>query len=153
MNTIKGLLETKYKGKQGGIKNTEIFLSKVGPVILENARLDLRIGRFAIAQSGVEKYLRFAKDDAAAYYLMGEIFRQRGQEGDAEMALSYYNKAITIDSSYSEPHKAIGLIHYKEGQKALAKRFFESCLLLAPDAPDKAYIQGYIKQCANDGEG
>lgn len=153
MNTIKGLLETKYKGKQGGIKNTEIFLSKVGPVILENARLDLRIGRFTIARSGLEKYLRFAKDDAAAYYLMGEIFRQRGQVGDAEMALSYYNKAITIDPSYSEPHKAIGLIHYKEGQKALAKRFFESCLLLAPDAQDKAYIQGYIKQCANDGEG
>ena len=153
MNTIKGLLETKYKGIQGGIKNAEIFLSKIGPVILENARLDLRIGRFAIAQSGVEKYLRLAKDDAAAYYLMGEIFRQRGQEGDAEMALSYYNKAITIDPSYSEPHKAIGLIHYKDGQKALARRFFESCLLLAPDAPDKAYIQGYIKQCANDGEG
>ena len=153
MSTIRGLLETKYKGKQGGIKNTEIFLSKIGPVILENARLDLRIGRFAIAQSGVEKYLRLAKDDAAAYHLMGEIFRQRGQEGDAEMALSYYNKAIAIDPSYSEPHKAIGLIHYKEGHKALARRFFESCLLLAPDAPDRAYIQGYIKQCANDGEG
>jgi predicted Zn-dependent protease len=145
MNTIRGLLETKYKGKQGGIKNTQIFLSKIGPVILENARLDLRIGRFAIAQSGLEKYLRFAKDDAVAYYLMGEIFRQRGQESDADMALSYYSKAITIDPSYSEPHKAMGLI--------LAKRFFESCLLLAPDAPDKAYIQGYIKQCANDGEG
>jgi predicted Zn-dependent protease len=153
MNTIRGLLETKYKGKQGGIKNTQIFLSKIGPVILENARLDLRIGRFAIAQSGLEKYLRFAKDDAVAYYLMGEIFRQRGQESDADMALSYYSKAITIDPSYSEPHKAMGLIHYKEGHKALAKRFFESCLLLAPDAPDKAYIQGYIKQCANDGEG
>ena len=153
MNTIRGLLETKYKGKKGGIKNTEVFLSKISSVILENARLDLRIGRFAFAQSGVEKYLRLAKDDAAAYYLMGEIFRQRGQEGDAEMALSYYNKAIALDPSYSEPHKAIGLIHYKEGQKSLAKRFFESCLLLAPDAPDKAYIQGYIKQCANDGEG
>ena len=94
-----------------------------------------------------------AKDDTAAYYLMGEIFRQRGQEGDAEMALSYYNRAIAIDLSYSEPHKAIGLIHYKKGDKALARRFFESCLLLAPDAPDRAYIQGYIKQCANDGEG
>lgn len=153
INTIRGLLETRYKGQQGGIKNTEIFLSKIGPVILKNAWLDLRIGRFEIAQSGVEKYLRFVKDDAEAYYLMGEIFRQRGQESDAETALSYYSKAIMIDPSYSEPHKAIGLIHYKEGQKALAKRFFESCLLLAPDAPDKAYIQGYIKQCANDGEG
>jgi predicted Zn-dependent protease len=153
MNTIRGLLETKYKEKKGGIKNTEIFLSKIGPVILENARLDLRIGRFATAQSGVEKYLRLAEDDAAAYFLMGEIFRQRGQDGDAEKALSHYRKAITIDPSYSEPHKAIGLIHFKQGQKALARRFFESCLLLAPNAPDKAYIQGYINQCADDGEG
>ena len=69
------------------------------------------------------------------------------------MALSHFRKAIEIDPFYSEPHKAIGLIHYKEGQKALAKRFFESCLLLAPDAPDKAYIQGYIKHCTSDGEG
>lgn len=153
MNTIKALLETKYKGKHGRIKNTEIFLSKVNPVILENARLDLRIGRFAMAQKGVEKYLRTVKGDARAYYLMGEILRQRGQENDAQMAVFYYDKAISIDPSYAEPHKAIGLIHFKEGQKALAKRFFESCLLLAPDAPDKAYIQGYIQQCVNDGEG
>ena len=29
----------------------------------------------------------------------------------------------------------------------LAKKFFESCLQLSPDTPDKAYIKGYLKQC------
>ena len=153
IDTIKGLLETKYKHKRGGIKNTELFLSKVNPAILENARLDLRIGRFDIAQSGVKKYLRINKKDARAYYLLGEIFRQRGEEHEYDKALGYYQKAILIDSSYAEPHKAMGIIHYKAGQKALAKKFFESCLLLAPDRPDKAYIQGYIKQCLRDREG
>jgi hypothetical protein len=47
----------------------------------------------------------------------------------------------------------MGLIHYKDGDRRLAKRFFESCLLLSPDTPDKAYIQGYLKLCANNGEG
>ena len=38
-------------------------------------------------------------------------------------------------------------MHYKEGDRRLAKKFFESCLLLSPDTPDKAYIQGYLKRC------
>ena len=84
---------------------------------------------------------------------MGEIFRQRGTGQDARRALTCYQKAISFDSAYAEPHKAIGMIHYKEGQRALARRYFESCLLLAPDSPDKAYIQGYIKQCVRDGDG
>lgn len=153
IDTIRRLLETTYADKHGGIKNRQIFLSTVSPVILENARLDLKSGRFWIARRGVEKYLRGAENDAYAYYLMGEIFRQRGQEGDTQKALSYYRRATLTDPLYSEPHKAIGLIHFKEGHKALAKEFFESCLRLAPESPDKAYIQGYIKQCVEDGEG
>jgi predicted Zn-dependent protease len=153
IDTILRLLETTYGDKHGGNKNTETFLSIVNPVILENARMDLRSGRFRHAQHGVEKYLRGAENDASAYYLMGEIFRQRGREGDTEKALSYYRRATLTDPSYSEPHKAMGLIHYKDGHKALAKESFESCLRLAPDSPDKAYIQGYINHCTEDGEG
>ena len=97
--------------------------------------------------------MRYHPSDAHAYYLLGEIFRQRDGELDAKRALSHYQKAITFDSSYAEPHKAIGIIHFKEGQRVLARKYFESCLLLAPDTPDKAYIQGYIKQCVRDGDG
>ena len=121
--------------------------------MLANARLELRIGRYSAARRSVEKYLHLHPNDAQAYYLLGEIFRQRDAEQDARRALTHYQKAIILDASYAEPHKAIGLIHYKQGQRVLARKYFESCLLLAPNTPDKAYIQGYIKQCDRDGGG
>ena len=153
IDNVTHLLQTKYTHIRGGAQNTEIFSSEVSPVVLENARLELRSGRFAAARRSVEKYLRLHPRDARAHYLMGEIFRQRGAGQDAKRALTHYQKAITFDSSYAEPHKAIGLIHYKKGQRVLARKYFESCLMLAPDTPDKAYIQGYIKQCVRDGGG
>jgi predicted Zn-dependent protease len=153
ISNVTHLLGTKYADIRSGIKNTEIFSSKVSPIVLENARLELRSGRFAAAQRSVEKYLRLHHSDARAHYLMGEIFRQRGAAQDASRALAHYHQAITFDSSYAEPHKAIGLIHFKKGQRMLARKYFESCLSLAPDTPDKAYIKGYIKQCVLDGGG
>jgi predicted Zn-dependent protease len=153
IDNIAHLLLTKYPVLGSGDKSSEQFLSRISPVVLANARLELRIGRYSAARRSVEKYLRLHPRDAHAYYLLGEIFRQRDGELDAKRALTHYRKAITFDSSYAEPHKAIGIIHFKEGQRVLARKYFESCLLLAPDTPDKAYIQGYIKQCVRDGDG
>ena len=140
------------QSKNTGVKNTEIFQTRLQPVILDNARLDLRLGRFLIARRTVEKYLHTHPHDAKAYYLIGEILRQRGRQEDMKTAINYFESAISLDPSFSAPHKAIGLIHYKDGEKHLAQKFFESCLLLAPDAPDKAYIQGYLEKCINSGE-
>ena len=153
IDNVTHLLKTKYADLRSGARNTEIFSSMISPVVLENARLELKSGRFAAAQRSVAKYLRLHHRDARAHYLMGEIFRQRGTGQDARRALTHYQKAIIFDASYAEPHKAIGLIHYKQGQRVLARKYFESCLLLAPNTPDKAYIQGYIKQCDRDGGG
>ena len=97
--------------------------------------------------------MQIKPDDSRAYYLLGEIYRQQGQAIDTHMALKNYNRAITLDPGYAAPHKAIGLIHYKNGQHTLAKKFFESCLQLSPNAPDKAYIQGYLRQCTISEEG
>jgi predicted Zn-dependent protease len=54
-------LATEYSGKDAGLINSEIFRSRLEKLVLDNARLDLRIGRFYIAQSSVEKYLRRTK--------------------------------------------------------------------------------------------
>ena len=152
IENVSNWLSAEYQGENTGIKNTEIFQSKLRRLVLDNARLDLQMGRFFIAQKGVKKYLRRNPDDAGAHYLLGEIFRQQDRQGDAATAIKHYVKAIALDSSFSAPHKAMGLMHYKEGERRLAKKFFETCLLLAPDAPDKAYIQGYLQRCTKTGE-
>ena len=111
------------------------------------------MGRFQAAKRGIEKFLQIKPDDSRAFFLLGETYRQQGQAIDTHMALKNYNRAITLDPGYAAPHKAIGLIHYKNGHRALAKKYFESCLQLSPDSPDKAYIKGYLKQFNSSEEG
>ena len=141
------------RGKITGSKNTIKFQSRMSRLMLENARLDLRQGKYFIAQSTVKKYLTVNPDDAQAYFLLGEIFRQRGWKNDSVAAINSYEKSISLNPSFAESHKAMGLIHYKDGEKRRAKKYFESCLLLSPNIADKAYIQGYLKLCAANGEG
>jgi predicted Zn-dependent protease len=146
-------LATEYSGQNAGLINSDKFRFKLGKLVLDNARLDLRIGRFYIARRSVEKFLHHNPNDAGAYYLLGEIFRQHGRLEDTQNAIKHYEKAIDLDPSFPEPHKAMGLMHYKEGEQRLARKFFETCLLLAPEAPDRAYIQGYLQKCMTNGEG
>jgi len=153
IENLQNLFASSYNNRNSRIINSEIFLAKLNKLYLDNAGLDIRQGRFQAARRSVEKYLRIKPDDTRAYFLLGEIYRQRGQADDALNAIKFYNHAIFLDPTYTEAHKAIGLIHYKKGQRTLAKKFFESCLQLSPDSPDKAYIQAYLKQCAQDGEG
>ena len=145
-------LADNYSGKHVGSMNQEIFRSRMDKLLLENARLDLQIGRFQIARRSAENYLHRHQNDASAHYLLGEIFRQQDRKTDTGAAIKHYQQAIELDPSLPAPYKAMGLMHYKKGQRRLAKKFFESCLLLSPDAPDKAYIQGYLKMCTNNGE-
>lgn len=153
IENVNNWLAEKYRGKIAGIKNGDVFQSRISRLVLDNARLDLRLGRFFVAQRTVEKFLAAKPDDARAYFLLGEIFRQRCRQDDAAAAIKYYEKSISLNPSFPEPHKAMGLIHYKDGEKRLAKKYFESCLLLSPDIADKAYIQGYLKLCVTNGEG
>ena len=153
IENLQNLSASGYINREPRIKNSEIFLTKLAKLFLDNAGLDIRQGHFQAARRGVEKYLRINPDDTRAYFMLGEIYRQRGQPDDAQKAIKFYNQAIFLDPTYADPHKAIGLIHYKKGHRALAKKYFELCLQLSPDSLDKAYIQAYLKQCAQSGEG
>ncbi len=153
IENVNNWLTGKYRGDNTGIKNTTVFQNNISRLFLDNARLDLRRGRFFRAQRTVEKFLAVKPDDARAYYFLGEIIRQRGRQDDAATATKYYEKSISLNPSYPEPHRAMGLIHYKDGEKRQAKKYFETSLLLSPDAADKAYIEGYLKLCVSNGEG
>jgi predicted Zn-dependent protease len=144
---VKKWLAANKNEKHAAYKNRAEFQARLQRVALNNARLDLRRGRFELARKTVVRYLKNRPEDARAFYLLGEIFRQRDNLNDAGIAAQYYTKAISLNPTYPEPHRALGIIHYKNGAKLMAKKFFESCLLLSPNAHDKAYIQEYLKNC------
>ena len=151
IENCKGFLHKLNQPEAQGIKNKELFLDRIHQVLLYNASLDLKTGRFRAAYRGAEKYLTIRKDDPKAYFLIGEILRQRGEAEDDMRAKDCYEKAIALDPLYPDPHKAIGLLYFKEGEWMLAKRSFESSLALSPQMQDRAYIQGYLQECKNRG--
>lgn len=151
IENCKGFLDKLNQPEAPGIKNKEVFLDRIQQVILYNASLDLKAGRFRAAHRGAEKYLTIRKDDPRAYFLVGEILRQQGEAEDDMRAKGFYEKAIALDPSYPDPYKAIGLIYFKEGAWMLAKRSFESSLALSPHMQDRAYIRGYLQECNKRG--
>ena len=147
IENCENFLKNTYEKGWHATENSEVFLMNTREVILQNAWLDLKAGRFQPAQRGAEKYLKSAPNEARPYYLLGEILRQRGEEDDAEKAKAFYEKALSLNPFYPDIYKAIGLLYYKEGKKALAKRSFETCLSLTPHRRDEAYILAYLKAC------
>ncbi|MDY6988446.1 MAG: M48 family metalloprotease [Thermodesulfobacteriota bacterium] len=141
------LLKTECPGGKRGIKNTERFLEEVKPLILDNAELDLKMGRFTIARKGAEKFLALEPENARAFCLLGEIFRQRADEGDSDKAKEHYERAISVDPNYPDAHRGLGLIYYKEGGCQNATGHLDAYLRLSPQAMDRVYIEQYIRQC------
>ena len=66
-------------------------------MLINNAEMDIRQGRFQMARIAVEKHLRVQPDDSRAYFLLGEIYRQRQQDDDMLKALTYYDRALHLD--------------------------------------------------------
>ena len=147
VENCKRFMELCHVKRGSGVKNGEAFLEQVHGVILENAHLELKAGRFQTARKGLEKYLALRPGDSRAYYLLGEICRQQGDRVRAKVMLG---KAITLDPSNPDAHKAIGLIYYKGGDMGRARRFFETCLSLSPNLPDRAYIEAYLAECKKE---
>jgi predicted Zn-dependent protease len=131
----------------GRTSDRAVFGRHLQHLLLEQGWLELRHGRWDKALRCARRLLRVSPAQARGHFLMGEILRQRNEAEDGLQALAHYHQAIAADPARPEPHKAIGLIHLKQGQARLARGFFEKALALAPQAPDSDYIRSYLTQC------
>lgn len=141
------LLDRWTQSEPRRLADRETYVAQVHRVILDNALLDERRGRFSLAEREVENYLAVRPNDESAYYLLGEICRQRGLLSDRSKAKKCYAKAISIRPYYADPYRGMGLLYYKEGEKTQARMSFQAYLSHAPAAPDKAYIEKYLTTC------
>jgi predicted Zn-dependent protease len=81
-----------------------------------------------------------------ASYFLGEAYRLRNSEGDLELAKCEYTLSVELAPMFAPPYRALGLLHYKRGEKALAAPLFRHYLELAPAAPDREYVEAYLKE-------
>jgi predicted Zn-dependent protease len=141
------VLTENYPRKTGRSGRGQDFFTNLMPAFREQSLLDLRCGRFDDALRCALVAARAAPGEARGHFLLGEIFRRRDRAGDPQLALGSYQRAVTLDPSLAEAHKALGFMHFKQGQCNQARKAFETGLALAPDALDTGYIRHYLSEC------
>ena len=122
------------------------------PVIRENAQLDIRAGRFEVAQKQLDRVLAITPKDPIAHLYQGDLYRLRAQRArstvdkaeHARKALASYERSTELDPELAEPHRQLGLLYYQEKDTSRAKEAFQRYLALKPDAPDARRIKEYI---------
>lgn len=139
------LIKNKYIG-QGGEVGAEPYYAAITPLVLDNAEADLAIGRLALAQRDLERLISKESDNARAHFLLGEVFRQRMEPGDAELSDNHYHQAIGANPRLPEPHRSLGYSLLKRGDRQSARAELRKYLELAPHAPDRAYVQQALKE-------
>jgi len=139
------ILEERY-ATQSGVTNQETFLTVMQPLFLDNAKLDVASGRFASAEAGIHRYLSRHPHDAQGQYWLGEVYRQRGEEGDEEKAFQTFSHAVELSPSFADPHRSLGIMHFKREQWNDAENEFAQYLSLSPTASDREFIQSYVEQ-------
>ena len=146
-------LLNKNPPSEPGEKAAERFEEKILPLLLENAQLDLAMGRFAFAEDALERYLKRLDDRPEGHYWLGEVYRQRAKEGDRESAEKQYLTALERDPSYAYSYKGLGLIYMKQGEKKKAREQFQIYLSLFPDPKDRGYIEQYLRELGEETTG
>ncbi len=144
IDNYRRLISTEYaeQAKETGrLINSEEFLRRTEPLLLDNAVLDLRIGRAGTARAAIEKYLKRKPDSARAYFLMGEVNRHGL---DDLRAIAAYQEAARLDPTYAEPHRELGLMYRAQGRAKDARKEFKKYLSLNPGAADAPIIKGYF---------
>jgi beta-barrel assembly-enhancing protease len=134
------------------ITTTEDFEETVAVVARENARLELRIGRFRQAQEQLERALAISPTDALTQLYLGDLYRLRAQRARgaadrdelARRALTSYERCASLDPDIIDVARQIGLLYYQQGRFEQAREAFRRYVSRSPDAPDAPRVQEYL---------
>jgi tetratricopeptide (TPR) repeat protein len=136
------------------VRNEEIFAERVEGVIVHQAQLELDAGRYRSAEITVQRAVQHNPGNAHAWAVLGEAVQsQKGERRSAE-ALAAYRRALECDPDHPRAHHAVGMTFYKRwsgGSRraedaADALLHFERFVELSPRAPDRGYVDAYLRE-------
>jgi len=137
------LLAEEY-GDKTGKKGDEEFAESIYPLLLDNAQMDMSLGRSSWAEETIRRAMNIRPADPSGHYHLGEMFRRRGQEKDLEQGERSYRSALECDEEFAPAYRGLGMIYLKQGKKEEAQGAFARYLVLSPQAEDRAYIEQYL---------
>ena len=135
------------------------FARRMRPVVRDDARLNLDLGRLELAESELDRAQTAMPKDPQVHYLLARLKLaradvasepevQRALREDARAALQ---ESIRLDPNRPDPHRDLGLLLYRAGDQTGACRELRRYVKLAPDADDAPHVRDYLLEMARDG--
>lgn len=143
-------LETLVLSKYGDLDYEQVADEKLLAMLNKNYLFlmedQLDTNRFGRTEELLERHRALGVEPGLVYFFYGEMFRQRGQEGDAQNAMNAYRHSIEAGEAPPDAYKNLGYLHMKKGDIAAAQIEFRNYLQADPDADDRAMIDFYLEE-------
>jgi len=134
------------------VKTSEEFGLRMRTVVRENALLDIRVGRFKLAQAQLDRVAAITPKDPTLHLYYGDLYRLQSQRARgaadkddfARKALEHYERSADLDPAFPDPFRQLGFLYYQQKETDRAREAFRKYLALKPDAPDAKRIREYL---------
>ena len=132
--------------QHGGYLGVDEYRAAMRGVKLASLESDLARQRYKSVLLVLENEAVRRQYPPEANYYLGEAYRQRSNAGDDARAERAYREAVETAQQFAPPYRALGIYHMKKIDSSTARAYFKRYLTLAPNAPDRAYIEAYFTQ-------
>lgn len=141
---LKSFVEGRYG--PADIENTadEAFLTILNMNYLSLMEDQLDTNRFGRTRDMLTRHTRIGVERGLVNYFFGEMYRQRNEPGDQELAIAAYTKSIEGNMTPPDAFKNLAYLRLKRGEEAEAMKQFRNYLDADPDASDRAMIEFYL---------
>ena len=130
----------------------DLFARRLRPVVRDDARLNIQLGRFKIAEAELQKAKAWMPEDPVTHAFIGHLRlaqaeaekdekahrRLRSEAGDA------FREAVRLGPKVAGVHRDLGLFLLAEKDEKNACRELRHYLELAPDAEDAAQARSTV---------
>jgi beta-barrel assembly-enhancing protease len=137
------------QGGGGGFEGGAEYAAAVRDVLLENAELDLALGRRALARAAVERHLALDDSSAAGWYWMGELARRSREASASEDAIAHYRHALALAPDSTQTLRTLALLFREQRRDGEARPLLVRYLELDPGAVDRELIAEYLEPASD----
>jgi predicted Zn-dependent protease len=102
--------------------------------------------RFGRTEEILNRHADIGVEPGILYFFHGEMYRQRGEEGDLELAIDAYNISIEQETVPAAAYKNLGYLYLKTKDMPSAQANFRKYLEADPEATDRAMIEFYLEE-------
>lgn len=134
------------------------FERRIRPVIRDDARLNIEIGRYALAESQLTRVLDALSEDPEGHFLFARLRLAQAEQtndpgettGLRQAAREALAETLRLAPGHAEAHRELGLLDYAEGRYGAACEAFRQYVELAPSEEDTARIRDYLLELKRD---